>query len=162
QFLDRITAIRAAPWRMVAGGEIEARYDVPADAWYFAAERRPRMPFAVLLEAALQPCGWLAAYMGSALTSDDDLKFRNLGGNAVQLAEVTPASGTLITHVRVTKVAHSAGMIIQNFEFDVRSGNTPLYRGDTYFGFFRAEALAQQVGLRDAAVHVPRSDELGR
>ena len=29
------------------------------------------MPFAVLLEVALQPCGWLAAYMGSALTSDD-------------------------------------------------------------------------------------------
>ena len=57
---------------MVAGGEIEARYDVPPDAWYFAAERQGRMPFAVLLEAALQPCGWLAAYLGSALTSDDE------------------------------------------------------------------------------------------
>ena len=31
------------------------------------------MPFCILLEIALQPCGWLAAYMGSALKSDQDL-----------------------------------------------------------------------------------------
>ncbi len=36
--------------------------------WYFAANRQATMPFAVLLEIALQPCGWLAAYLGSALT----------------------------------------------------------------------------------------------
>ncbi len=42
----------------------------------------PVMPFAVLLEVALQPCGWLAAYLGSALTSPVDLSFRNLGGTA--------------------------------------------------------------------------------
>ena len=29
---------------------------------------RPPMPYCVLLEAALQPCGWLASYVGSALT----------------------------------------------------------------------------------------------
>src|SRR5207244_4353122 len=38
QFLDRIVRIDAAPWQMVAGGEIEAEYDVPPDAWYFVAE----------------------------------------------------------------------------------------------------------------------------
>ena len=76
---------------MAAGTEAEVEYDVPPDAWYFAADRQERMPFAVLLEVALQPCGWLAAYMGSALTSDEDLRFRNLGGSAVQLEAVTPA-----------------------------------------------------------------------
>src|SRR5262249_39191491 len=86
----------------------------------------------------------------------------NLGGTAVQLAEVTPQTGTLVTQVRITKVAHSAGMIIQNFEFDVRAGTMPVYRGDTYFGFFHAEALAEQVGLRDPALHTPSPDELGR
>ena len=45
---------------------------------------RDSLPFAILLEVALQPCGWLAAYMGSALNSDEDLKFRNLGGSACQ------------------------------------------------------------------------------
>ena len=36
----------------------------------------------ILLEAALQPCGWMAAYLGAALTSPTDLCFRNLGGKA--------------------------------------------------------------------------------
>jgi 3-hydroxymyristoyl/3-hydroxydecanoyl-(acyl carrier protein) dehydratase len=155
QFLSRITAIRAEPWKLVAGGEIEARYDVPADAWYFTADRQPRMPFAVLLETALQPCGWLAAYLGSALTSDEDLKFRNLGGSAEALSVVTPDIGTLTTDVRITKISRSGGMIIQHFDFAVRSDRGPVYRGDTYFGFFRAEALANQVGLRDVVPHRP-------
>ena len=38
---------------MVAGAKVESQYLVPADAWYFAADRQPLMPFAVLLEAAL-------------------------------------------------------------------------------------------------------------
>ena len=88
---------RASPWKMAAGIEAEVEYDVPPDAWYFAADRQERMPFAVLLEAALQPCGWLAAYMGSALTSDEDLRFRNLGGSAVQLGRSPRGTGTLTT-----------------------------------------------------------------
>src|SRR5205807_1723293 len=89
QFLDRITEIRdCEPWQLAAGGRIVAEYDVPPDEWYFAANRQPTMPFAVLLEIALQPCGWLAAYLGSALTSPVDLSFRNLGGKATQLRPV--------------------------------------------------------------------------
>src|SRR5262249_6359793 len=116
QFLDRIVRVDAEPWRMVAGGEAEAEYDVPPDAWYFAAERQPAMPFAVLLEVALQPCGWLAAYLGSALTSPVDLSFRNLGGDAVLLRPVGPDAGTLTTRVRVAGVASSAGMILQHYD----------------------------------------------
>jgi len=162
QFLDRITAIRAEPWKLVAGGEIEARYDVPSEAWYFAAERAPHMPFAVLLEAALQPCGWLAAYLGSALTSDEDLKFRNLGGAAIAFEPVTPHTGTLVTNIRITKVSRSAGMIIQNFDLEVLAQGRTIYRGDTYFGFFRAEALANQIGIRDASLYRPAQAELAR
>ncbi len=162
QFLDRITGVRAEPWTLAAGGEIEAQYDVPADAWYFAADRQARMPFAVLLEVALQPCGWFAAYMGSALTSDEPLKFRNLGGSATQLGPVSPRSGTLTTAVRVTKVSRSGGMIIQHFDFEVIAGGAPVYRGDTYFGFFRQEALDEQVGLRDASPYRPDSNGMAR
>ncbi|WP_422924393.1 beta-ketoacyl synthase N-terminal-like domain-containing protein [Singulisphaera sp. PoT] len=162
QFLDRITAIQAEPWKLAAGGEIEARYDVPADAWYFAAEQDRHMPFAVLLEAALQPCGWLAAYLGSALTSDADLKFRNLGGSAVALEPVTPETGTLVTKIKITKVSRSAGMIIQNFDMEVQAQGRTIYKGDTYFGFFLAEALANQIGIRDAALYRPNPEELAR
>src|SRR5439155_2459457 len=43
QFLDRIVHIDAEPWKMVPGGVIEAEYDVPPDAWYFAQDRQPVM-----------------------------------------------------------------------------------------------------------------------
>jgi PfaB family protein len=162
QFLDRITRIEAEPWRMVEGGVIEAEYDVPADAWYFDADRQPVMPFAVLLEAALQPCGWLAAYLGSALTSPVDLSFRNLGGSGEVLEEIGRDAGTLTTRVKITRVSRSAGMIIQAYEFDMQRAGRPVYRGETTFGFFPKEALARQVGLREEVAYEPSPDELAR
>lgn len=149
QFLDRITALAAEPWELRAGGTVTAEYDVPRHAWYFSASRQPVMPFAVLLEVALQPCGWLAAYLGSALTSDEDLAFRNLGGTATQHRPVPPDVGTLTTQVKITQVAQSAGMIIQHFDFAVAAATGPIYDGNTYFGFFTQAALRDQVGIKE-------------
>ncbi len=160
QFLDRITEVTGEPFKMVPGGVAVAEYDVPPDAWYFAANHPEDMPFAVLLEIALQPCGWLAAYVGSALTSETDLSFRNLGGTGKQFAPVTPAAGTLVTRAKLTRVSSSAGMIIQWFDLEVRGKSGLLYRGDTYFGFFPAAALARQEGIRDAKRYQPSPAEL--
>jgi acyl transferase domain-containing protein/3-hydroxymyristoyl/3-hydroxydecanoyl-(acyl carrier protein) dehydratase len=163
QFLDRIVSIDAEPWQMVPGGVIEAEYDVPPDAWYFQQDRQPVMPFAVLLETALQPCGWMAAFMGSALTSPTDLRFRNLGGTAGPALPVRPDAGTLTTRVKVLKVASSGGMIIQSFAFEIRNPRgDSVYKGETTFGFFSKEALAQQVGIRDAKLYEPDAAELTR
>ncbi|MFA7534977.1 MAG: beta-ketoacyl synthase N-terminal-like domain-containing protein [Desulfuromonadales bacterium] len=160
QFLDRIVAIAGEPWKLVSGATVAAEYDVPPDAWYFAAGRQPQMPFSILLEIGLQPCGWLAAYLGSALTSPVDLSFRNLDGRAVQHRPVTPDSGTLTTQVKITRVATSGGMIIQGYDFAIHDRRGPVYSGDTVFGFFSREALAQQVGVRDAKPWQPAAGEL--
>ncbi len=85
-FIDRITRVEPEPWVVKPNGWIEAEYDVPPDAWYFRAEGAPAAPLSIILEIALQPCGWLAAYMGSALKSKKDLRFRNLGGRANPLS----------------------------------------------------------------------------
>ncbi|QWV99332.1 type I polyketide synthase [Geomonas nitrogeniifigens] len=162
QFMDRVTGIKGEPWQMVPGAMAEAQYDIPSDEWYFAADRQPRMPFAVLLEAALQPCGWLAAYVGSALTSPTDISFRNLGGTAVQHRPVTPQSGTLTATATLTKAATSGGMIIQEFDFSVADRHGVLYEGETMFGFFAKEALANQVGIREAAPYLPSAEETAR
>jgi acyl transferase domain-containing protein/3-hydroxymyristoyl/3-hydroxydecanoyl-(acyl carrier protein) dehydratase len=162
QFLDRITRIDAEPWKMTAGGVIEAEYDVRPDEWYFAANCAPNMPFSVLLEVALQPCGWLAAYVGSALTSPIDLSFRNLGGKAVQHGPVGPHDGALTTTVKITRVSNSAGMIIQHYDYAVRNRGRDVYTGDTYFGFFSKQALANQVGLRECALFQPSAAEMSR
>ncbi len=163
QFLDRITSIQhCEPWKLAGGGVIVADYDVPPDAWYFAANRQNVMPFAVLLETALQPCGWLAGYLGSALTSDIDMSFRNLGGKATQFRAVTPDSGTLSTTVKITSVSQSGGMIIQHYEFDLRCRGESVYQGKTYFGFFSKQALANQIGIRDAVVYQATDQERQR
>jgi 3-hydroxymyristoyl/3-hydroxydecanoyl-(acyl carrier protein) dehydratase/malonyl CoA-acyl carrier protein transacylase len=148
-FMDRITAAEPPPWELAPDGWIEAEYDIPPDAWYFRAERSGSLPFCVLLEIALQPCGWLAAYVGSALKSPHDLQFRNLGGSARLQGELFPESGTLTMRARLTKVAKAGDIIIENFDFQVLAGGAMVYDGDTSFGFFTRQALANQVGLRE-------------
>ena len=151
-FLDRVSDVDAAPWVLSPSGWVTCEFDVTADAWYFAANRQRTMPFAVLLEAALQPCGWLAAFLGSALLSDTDLSFRNLDGSGTQHAEVTPETGTLTTRARLTKTSQAGGMILQEFDLEVRAGARLIYAGQTGFGFFPAAALAAQVGIRGASL----------
>ncbi|MDA8138365.1 MAG: hypothetical protein M0036_06870, partial [Desulfobacteraceae bacterium] len=158
-FMDRVVAIEPPPWVLKADGWVQAEYDLPADEWYFAADRSGVMPFCVLLEIALQPCGWLAAYVGSALKSNKDLKFRNLGGNATQHANILPKGQTLTMRSRITKVSEAADMIIEHFDFEVLSADGLIYTGNTYFGFFTHQALAQQVGLREAH-YTPTADDL--
>jgi acyl transferase domain-containing protein/3-hydroxymyristoyl/3-hydroxydecanoyl-(acyl carrier protein) dehydratase len=150
QFLDRITRIDAQPFVLAVGGSAEAQFDIDPDAWYFAADRQNRLPFAVLLEAALQACGWMAAYMGSALASEADLKFRNLGGTACQHRPVPRDAGTLTTRFKVTNIARTAGMILQQYDFAVHGREGLVYDGSTEFGFFQPSALVLQVGIRDA------------
>lgn len=163
QFLDRIVEVTGEKWVLKSGAAATAEYDVPRDAWYFAENGQPTMPFAVLLEVALQPCGWLAAYCGSALTSPIDLSFRNLGGDAVQSVDVTPDIGTLITKVKLTKVSSSGGMIIQGYDMEIiDSTGRQVYKGSTEFGFFTKASLADQVGLRGAKVFVPASKDVAR
>jgi 3-hydroxymyristoyl/3-hydroxydecanoyl-(acyl carrier protein) dehydratase len=162
QFLSRITRIDAQPCVMAAGGSAHAEFDVDPDAWYFAADRQDHMPLAVLLEVALQSCGWMAAYMGSALTSDGDLKFRNLGGTARQHRTVTRQTGTLTTAIRVTKISSSAGLILQHYDFVIHDQESLVYDGSTEFGFFQPSALVHQVGIRDAAPFQLSAEEVDR
>ena len=162
QFMDRVTSVTGEPWQMKAGAAAEAQFDLQPDHWFFGVERQPRMPFCVLLEAALQPCGWLAAYVGSALTAPTDISFRNLGGSAIQYRPITPDNGTLTCAAKLTKVATSGGMIIQEFDFSVADQQGMIYEGQTMFGFFSKEALANQIGIRDAQPYQPTADEEAR
>lgn len=161
-FLDRVTAIRAEPWKLAADGWIESQYDVPADAWYFRANHQPSMPFCVLLEAALQPCGWFAAYLGSALHSSTDLRFRNLGGSATLHREVFHDAGTLTARIRITDVSKAGGMIVEKFDMQLWQDRKIVYDGDTYFGFFSDDALANQVGVRGARERMWQPDPIQR
>ncbi len=115
-FMTRITKIDAPKGQPVVGGHLEAEYQIPPDAWYFAENSNATMPYAVLLEAALQPCGWFASYKGSVLQSDIELFFRNLDGTATQFREVFPEDGILRTRVENTSLSRLGTMTIVGFE----------------------------------------------
>ncbi len=146
-FLSRVTALEGPLGGMEVGSAVEVEYDVPPDAWYFDENGARTMPFAVLLEAALQPCGWLASYVGCALQSESELRFRNLDGTGTLHGEVFDDSGTLATRVELSNISQSGGMIIVNFDVHCRLEDRPVYDLKTVFGFFPPEALVTQVGL---------------
>jgi 3-hydroxymyristoyl/3-hydroxydecanoyl-(acyl carrier protein) dehydratase len=50
----------------------------------------------------------------------------------------------------MTDVSRAGGMIIEQFDMEVRCGDTLIFDGTTSFGFFSKASLAQQVGIRDA------------
>jgi len=146
-FMTRVTKIEGAIGKMEIGTAIELEYDVPPEAWYFQENGTQSMPYCVLLEAALQPCGWIACYVGSALTTDDDLFFRNLDGTATWHVEVLPTSGTLKTVSKITSISNAGGMIIESFEVECYLGEVHVYTMKTVFGFFPRDALANQIGI---------------
>ncbi len=146
-FISRIAQVQGPIGVMRAGARVVAEYDLPESVWYLDQNGCARMPFAVLLEAALQPCGWLSSYVGSALTVDAELGFRNLDGSGVVLAELAGGDGVLRTEVELSSVSASAGMIIENFNVQCWLGDRAVYRLQTVFGFFPPEALAAQAGL---------------
>jgi 3-hydroxymyristoyl/3-hydroxydecanoyl-(acyl carrier protein) dehydratase len=146
-FMTRVTAIDAAKAVPVAGGTIEAEYQIPPNAWYFSENGARTMPYAVLLEAALQPCGWFASYKGSVLQSAEELYFRNLDGTATQHREVFPEDGILRTHVRNTSLSRLGTMTIVGFEVECYVGAELVFDMTTTFGFFPKAALASQAGL---------------
>ncbi|MEJ2477530.1 MAG: polyketide-type polyunsaturated fatty acid synthase PfaA, partial [Desulfobacterales bacterium] len=160
-FIDRIVKVEPLAWELKPGGWVEAEVDIDPAAWYFRANRSDRMPYCVLLETALQTCGWMAAYAGSALHSRKDLHFRNLDGQAVLHQDVLCVPQTLRVRCRMTKVSVSGDIIIEAFEFKVLRRMGLVYEGTTVFGFFTAEALADQKGIqrRDSETVVTATEE---
>ncbi|MEV6823359.1 hypothetical protein [Amycolatopsis sp. NPDC051102] len=149
-FMSRIAEVTGPMGGLRAGTAAEVEYDVPALAWFFEHDDRPVMPFAVLLEAALQPCGWLAAYSHGF---DPDRRFRNLDGAVTVLAEVGPGAGVLRTRAEMRESATSGGTTIQRFAVECRLGDTPVLTMSTTFGFFPPEAFAGQSGLPAGPAH---------
>ncbi|MEL6184059.1 MAG: hypothetical protein AAFU79_05490, partial [Myxococcota bacterium] len=147
-FMSRVVAApEEAMGAFSPGAEIEVEYDVPSDAWYFTDSGTGSMPFSVLLEAALQPCGWLASFIGSTLQVEEDLYFRNLDGTGTVHREVLRADGILTTKVKLERVAKTGSMIIVGFRVSCSVAAGPVYDMDTVFGFFPGESLRSQAGL---------------
>ncbi|GAA3685101.1 type I polyketide synthase [Lentzea roselyniae] len=145
-FMTGIREVGGPQNGMRIGSHVVAEYDVPEDAWYFE-HNNGIMPFGVLMEVALQPCGWLASYAGCPLTFDKDMLFRNLDGTGTVHRSVTPQTRKLTTRSTLTQVSGSAGMMIVRFDVVCEADGEPLFALTATFGYFPPEAFGNQVGL---------------
>lgn len=146
-FITRIIEVHAQPAGMQPNSEVIVEYDIPPDAWYFSQNSYPFMPLCVLMEATLQPCGWLASLSGCTLQGENDFLFRNLDGSGTVFSDVLPTDGTLRTEVKLKSISPSAGMIIVSFHVNSYLQERCVYTMDTVFGFFPESAFENQAGL---------------
>jgi len=147
-FIDRVRVTEGRRSEVREGSEVVAHYTPPENSWLFtqAGGQGPVLPYAALNEIALQPCGFLAAFMGTALPFPGPMRFRNLGGQATVLAPVRGGQ-EVETRARLTRSSRMGEMVIQHYDFDCRVRGGSVYQGTTHFGFFSPEALARQAGL---------------
>lgn len=158
QLISRVLTVDGTRGQFSKPSTIVAEYDVPVDAWYYQQNANITMPYSILMEIALQPCGLLAAYLGSTLQFPEvDLYLRNLDGDGelLDLPQGTDFRGKTITNksILVSSIAHG-GTILQRFTFELSIDGVVFYKGSSSFGFFTSEALASQAGL-DKGNEVP-------
>ncbi len=166
KMMSRVTAISGCPGDFDSPASVTVEYDVPPDAWYFRDSAYPSIPGSLWMEIALQPCGFLSAYLDTyALVPYEPSYFRNLDGSLRALE--TPQGlfdvrgKTIVTRAVLLSHAVSGGSVIQKYAFEISCDGRPIYAGESIFGYFSVEAMANQVGLDGGRAAPPafRSDE---
>ncbi len=156
RLISRVLSIDGAPGDIRPGAALVGEYDIPAAAWFYGQNGHAgALPYAVLMEIALQPCGVLTAYLGSALLApESDFYFRNLDGTG-QLRALPDLRGrTIVSQARLLSSTALRGVILQKFAFELACAGQTFYTGEASFGFFERKALENQAGL-DAAPTPP-------
>jgi len=155
-FVHRVLEVQGERHKFTPKSTIITEYDAPIETWYYRHNSSDTIPYSVLMEIALQPCGFLSAYLGTTLLyPDNSLYFRNLDGRGRILKKVDIRGKTVTNRSRLLSQSNIQGMIIQSFDFEMLCDGEPFYQGDATFGFFSSNALANQIGLDGGKAVLP-------
>jgi PfaB family protein len=148
KLISRILRVDGKRFTFDGEPSLISEYDVPLDAWYYDLNHSATMPYSILMEIGLQPCGFLSAWLGSTLEYPQETYFfRNLDGDG-KLHRLTDLRGKTLTNKVVLLSSTSyQGMIIQKFSYSLSADGVVFYDGTASFGYFTRDALANQVGL---------------
>jgi 3-hydroxymyristoyl/3-hydroxydecanoyl-(acyl carrier protein) dehydratase/malonyl CoA-acyl carrier protein transacylase len=147
RFLDRIMDIQGEAEKVKVGSSLVSEYDLPTKAWYLKPQDTT-LPYVSLMELALQPCGFLSAFMGSIKDlSDLDLYFRNLDGEGILFDWPDILGQTLTNRVELLSTSKLQNVIIQEYSFELSSRGKIFYQGKSSFGYFPLPMLLNQSGL---------------
>ena len=161
QLMSRVLEFKGNRHEFEKPMRIISEYDVPEDAWFFQQNSHPEwMPYSVLMEIALQPCGFISANSGAMLIYPElDLHYRNLDGNGTLSKHLDLRGKTIRAEVELYSTVASGNTVIQKHRFLLKCEGLPFYKGDTVFGYFTDEALENQTGLDGGKAKLPWLDE---
>lgn len=160
--MSRVVEIDGKRGQFNQPASILTGYDVPLDAWFYVGQNFTSLPYSLWMEIALQPCGFLSAYLGTPLMHPEvDYYFRNLDGNARILDGLDVRGKTVSCAARVTSTIASDSTIIQKFTFHVSCEGRGVFEGESIFGFFPPEGMANQVGLDGGKAVPARYESVG-
>ena len=157
-FISSIVSVDVAPGSAGEGGIMVSTLDLDPEAWYFE-EGQGHMPYAVVVEAFLQPCGWFASYLNFFADTVGDVAFRNLDGVSTLHKQIHRDMGTLTFTTRLTRFAKAGGTSIVFFEVECEDEHGPVLTLTTDFGFFSPKVLEDQRGLATTDEMRARRDE---
>ncbi len=145
---DRVLQITGTRLSLDQPASIITEFQVPDNAWFFQANSYSAIPTAIIMEMALQPCGFLSAYLGTSLLfPEKEYLFRNLDGHSELYFEPDLRGKTVVNHAHLLSSISGGGTIIQKFRFELSCGEEPFYRGESTFGYFPPSTMANQTGL---------------
>jgi len=100
------------------------------------------------MEIALQPCGFLSAYLDTySLVPHGEFYFRNLDG-AIKVQTLPALAGqTIVTRARMLSSVAASGTVIQKFAFSLFCRDQLLLEGESVFGYFAVQTMLNQQGL---------------
>ena len=147
QFIDRVIQIEGQSEQVQEGSSLISEYDLPDLAW-FKNGSLESLPHVSIMEMALQPCGFLSAYMGSIKGRESqDLYFRNLDGEGTLLSWPAHPTETITNQVKLLSSSSLEDVIIQTYAFELSWGGQLFYKGTSSFGYFPLPMLENQTGL---------------
>ncbi len=159
---DQVTRLEGKPGVFDQPASITTRYTVPPDAWFLAHNGYPTLPFSILQELALQPCGFLSAWLGTSfLQPHQDLYFRNLDGQATLLWEPDCRGKSIVANADLLSTTLGGGTIIQKYRFTLSLDGNIFFQGESVFGYFQAGAMANQAGIDNNKLTPPADGSQG-
>jgi 3-hydroxymyristoyl/3-hydroxydecanoyl-(acyl carrier protein) dehydratase len=156
-FMDEVQVTRGLVGEVAVGSELSALFTPDLGQWPLseASSNQGILPYPVLNEIALQPCGFLASFMGSALPFKGAMHFRNLGGQATVRKKIAKETlGPIATRAWLTKSSVLGATVIQHYAFECSMNGELVFDGTTHFGFLSQENLRKQEGLKSMAANI--------
>ncbi|MDX2470243.1 MAG: beta-ketoacyl synthase N-terminal-like domain-containing protein [SAR324 cluster bacterium] len=148
QLVSRVPEFNGVQGKFEKESILISEYDVFAMDWYYQDNPAGVLPYSVIMEIALQPCGIIGALMGSPLVfPKTDQRYRNLDATATMYGSPDLRGKIITCKVWLHSTSKAQDTLIQKYSFELLVDGVKFYDGKTTFGYFTQKALSNQLGL---------------